>query len=87
MRIGGHVKEPESESILVKMGDAISQVMQIEDEMVVRWVAVVEIIDKDGERGCWTLAHEGARTWDIFGLMQFAISREQAGMNRAAQDD
>ena len=77
----------ESEDILVKIGDALSQVMATEDEMVTKWVCLVEVIDTDGERGLWTLAPEGAKPWDTLGLLTHAIHREQAATIKREGDN
>lgn len=50
-------------------------------DMVVRWVAVIEVIDgSSGDRGVWLLTPVGATPWDTLGLLGYALERERAGI-------
>lgn len=60
------------------MGNAIAQVMFEQDEMVTRWISIVEIIDANGTKMLWTLAPQEMRAWDSLGLLNFAIQMEQS---------
>lgn len=60
------------------VGNALSQALAGESEMVTRWVAIIEVMDADGERAAYALAPEGAKTWDTLGLLTFGIQMEQA---------
>lgn len=65
-----------------ELGEAIAQT--VGKDMVVRWVAVVEVIDGEtGQRAVWCLAPEGHMPWDTFGLLGFALERERAGIGEA----
>lgn len=60
------------------MGNAIAQVMFENDEMVTRWISIVEIVDANGTKMLWTLAPQEMRSWDSLGLLSFAIQLEQS---------
>lgn len=62
------------------VGQAISQAVAGETEMVTRWVALAEVIGPDGERACYCLTPEDARAWDTLGLLTYAVQLEQAGI-------
>lgn len=47
--------------------------------MVQRFVALVEVIDEDGDRAVWCLTPPGAKAWDSLGLLAYAQSIEFAG--------
>ena len=52
------------------IGHAISQVLGTEDSnFVIKWVAAVETIDGDGDRGIWTFTSSDAKRWDIYGML------------------
>lgn len=52
-------------------------------DMVVRWVAAIEVIDgQGGERGVWLLTPDGATPWDTLGLLGYALERERAAIIR-----
>lgn len=71
------------EAIERYVGDAINAaVSEHEHGMVTRWVAVLEIIDGEGERAILTLASEDLRQWDSIGMLDFALSNERAGIVR-----
>jgi hypothetical protein len=62
------------------MDTAIREVVSAEGAaMVTRWVTLVEAIDADGARVMWGFAPDNAKRWDILGMLQFALMREQAG--------
>lgn len=72
----------------VAVGDAISALLgSRQNEMVTRWVVVVETIDRAGERAAWTLAPLDARTWDTLGLLAFGMQLEQAKAVTDALED
>lgn len=68
----------EFDEIRDAVGDALSQVLSGETEMVTRWVAVIETVDADGKRAAYALAPEGAKPWDSLGLLTFGVQLEQA---------
>lgn len=68
---------------MADMRDQIAQAIeatigQHEPGLVTRWVALIESVDTDGERGLWTLASKDAKKWDIAGMLTYGIHLEQA---------
>jgi hypothetical protein len=53
---------------------------QHEGSMVTKWVLLAEVIDKDGDRGLWTMAPSGLKPWESVGMLAFAQQTEQAQM-------
>lgn len=49
-----------------------------EHSMVTKWVALVETIDADGERGVWPMTSEGVKAWDTNGLLLHGLFMQQA---------
>lgn len=62
-----------------RVGDALSDILGEDGEMVTRWLTIVETIDSDGERGMWSLVPDDTKPWDTLGMLNFAIQQEQAG--------
>lgn len=61
------------------MADAIATVLaRHERSMPNRWLALIETIDEDGERGLWTLTSLGMMAWDTVGLLQYATHLQLA---------
>lgn len=44
-------------------------------EMLVKWVAITEVMDADGDRGTWVAHSEDSTIWDTLGLLDFAVTR------------
>ena len=66
---------------------AISDALRQSDEMVTRWVALIESVDTDGKRGLFMLANEDAKAWDTLGMLGYAIQCEQSrGVNDHLND-
>lgn len=64
-----------------ELNSVISAVLaKHETSMVGNWIALVETIDENGERGLWSFASDGAKPWDTVGMMSYAMLREQAGI-------
>jgi hypothetical protein len=56
------------------IGEAIDvAVNQHEGGFVTKWVALVESVDPQGERGLWTMTSEGVKAWDTVGLLQHGL--------------
>jgi hypothetical protein len=53
-----------------------------DQEMVTRWVCVVESIDERGVRGVWIIPQRGSMPWDLLGLLDYAIETEKINMIR-----
>lgn len=60
------------------IGDAIdSSVGEHEGGLVTKWVALVESVGPDGDRGLWTMTSAGVMAWDTVGLLQHALHLQQ----------
>jgi hypothetical protein len=55
--------------------------------IVTRFVMVAEVIDTDGDRALWVQTDDDAKPWDTFGLMQYALAVEQAGITIQRMDE
>jgi hypothetical protein len=63
-----------------EIGEAISAVLARHDKsMVIKWVALVEAMDGDGERALWTLTSDDLKAWDTVGLLQHGLHLQHAG--------
>lgn len=40
---------------------------------VTKWVALIETVDPEGERGLWTFTSEDVKAWDTVGLLQHGL--------------
>ncbi|MEV7267075.1 hypothetical protein AB0N38_26285 [Micromonospora aurantiaca] len=61
------------------LADAIATVLaKHEKSMVTKWVALVESMDADGERGLWTFTSDGVMAWDTVGLLQHGLHIQHA---------
>ena len=70
-----------------ELADAIADVLARHDRsLTTKFVALVEVIDGDGERGLWTFTHEGATAWDTKGMLLHALDMELAGTIAADRD-
>jgi hypothetical protein len=69
-----------------RIGSALGEALHAEGDMVIKWVAVVEAMDADGERGVWCLADDEATAWDTLGLLAYATQREQAELTSRMGD-
>jgi hypothetical protein len=75
------MSKSDAERAAEQLGPAIDQV--VGTDMVVKWVAVVEVLTGDeGERGLWLLTPKGATAWDTLGMLGFAIEIERASIHR-----
>lgn len=64
-----------------ELGDAMASVLaRHERSMATKWVALIETMDGDGQRGIWTLTSSEATAWDTLGMLTYAIQLEQAGL-------
>ncbi|MGH3099304.1 MAG: hypothetical protein ACRDMV_25265 [Streptosporangiales bacterium] len=53
---------------------------------VTRFVAQVEVVDPDGERGMWMLATPGLHAWDTLGMLEHARAIEWASIAQRDAD-
>ena len=60
------------------LADALNDV----DDLLVRWVAVVEVVGPEGKRACWTLCAPGSMPWDLLALHEYALAVERAAIAR-----
>jgi hypothetical protein len=66
-------------AIEAALGEAISGVLaQHETSMVLKWIALVETMDGDGDRGLWTFTGDGVKAWDTVGMLQHALHIQQS---------
>lgn len=56
---------------------AISAVLAEHGQMVNRWLAMVEVVDTEGDRGMWTFTADGMKRWDALGMLQYGLIAEQ----------
>lgn len=79
----------EYEPLQNEVTEALEEVLsKYENSQILKWVALVEVITlEDGERGLWSLANKGAKSWDIKGMLQHAIDMEQARTNAEYLED
>lgn len=68
----------EGEAIEQDMAHAIADVMAKHDAMVVKWVALIEVMEPDGQRSLWTTTSEGVMAWDTVGLLQHGLHIQHA---------
>ena len=70
------------------IGDAIDgAVGEHERGLVTKWIALVETVGPDGDRGLWTLTSDGINAWDSLGLLTFGLQLEQARAVAEHTDD
>lgn len=60
-----------------RVDHAISQALADCDEMVTKWVSLIETVDSDGVRALWLLTSGGAKAWDNMGMLSYALACEQ----------
>lgn len=69
-----------AEEIRGAVGHALSDAVRGEGEMVTNWVALIEVMDGNGKRACYTLAAPDAMSWDILGLLIYGTQIEKAAL-------
>lgn len=70
------------------IGDAIDgAVGEHERGFVTKWIALVETVGPEGDRGVWALASDGVMAWDSLGLLTFGLQLEQARAVAEQGDD
>lgn len=61
------------------VNEAIHNVVgEHEHGVVTKWVALVESVSPDGDRGLWTLTSEGIKAWETTGLLQYGLHLQLA---------
>jgi hypothetical protein len=72
-------EQPDAANLETDLADAIAAVLaNHETSMVTKWVALIEVIDSDCERGLWTATSSDAKAWDTIGLLQHAVDIQRA---------
>lgn len=65
--------DPETEQAV---SEAVSGIMRDRrGDMVVKLIVLVEIMDKDGDRGMWICESPGMATWDEHGMLGYALNK------------
>ncbi len=70
------------------IGDAIDRAVgEHEKGLVTKWVALVESVNPDGERGLWTMTSADVKAWDTVGLLQHALHIQLSQTLRGDEGD
>ena len=69
---------PEEQPVRDQVLQAIEASLQKFGGFALNWSCIVEAVDADGKKSIWLLANEDARAWDVMGLLQYALTMEQA---------
>lgn len=65
---------------------ALAQAINDHDHaMLIKYVALCEVIETSGERAMWILATDGMKPWESIGLIEYAHDLERAATNRDQQ--
>lgn len=48
------------------------------DTMLVKFVAIMEVIESDGRRALWTTVSPDCKAWESMGMLQWALACENA---------
>lgn len=71
------------EDIEIAINSAIEQVIRDhEGGFTLKWVALVETVDPDGERGVWTMTSADVKAWDTLGLLEYGKQKQNAQIIR-----
>lgn len=71
------------EDIETAINAAIEQVIRDhEGGFTLKWVALVETVDPDGERGVWTMTSADVKAWDTLGLLEYGRQKQNAQIMR-----
>ena len=71
--------EADPAAIRADLGQAIADVLaKHEGGFVTKWVALIETVGPDGDRGLWVTAANDAMPWDTIGMLQYALNVETA---------
>lgn len=63
----------EGDNLSECVGDAMGKALhEHHGAMVTRWVATVEVLDREGEQSVWLLHSPDLAQWDMLGLLDFA---------------
>jgi len=48
-------------------------VSKIEGSIVNKWIAIVEILDQDGDIALWTFVSDSTKAWDTMGMLEYGL--------------
>lgn len=65
------------EGMQTRVADALSQAVG-QEELVTKWVVLVESMSEDGTRGLWAVAQEGMKGYEVLGFLHYGMQIEQA---------
>jgi hypothetical protein len=57
---------------------AIADGLRGNSEMATKWLALVEVMDGEGERALYMATSEGMKSWESLGLLMFGVQHEQS---------
>jgi hypothetical protein len=69
------------------IADGLTTALAAEGEMLIKWVAIVETMGNDGERGLWAVAAEEMKSWETLGFLEYGKAREYAKKITERDDD
>lgn len=70
------------------IGKAIADILaKHEGGFVTKWIALIEIVDDQGELGLWTTTSEGLMAWDTCGLLTHALHMQQRQTTCGHEDE
>jgi hypothetical protein len=64
------------------LADGVATAVGLQGDMPLRWVSVIETIDREGKRCMWQFGSEGITVWDALSLLDYAITKERATLMR-----
>lgn len=80
--------DPDGDAIQEEIAAAIANVLaRREGGFVLNWVAIIESVDDQGERGLWRLTADSAKPWDTVGLLTHALQVMQAQTQAAIDQE
>ena len=75
-------------AIEADLGQAIADTLaKHEGGFVTKWVALIETVDPDGERGLWAATSDDVKAWDTMGLLQYGLQLQVAQTLHGDEDD
>lgn len=79
----------DGEAIEAAIGAAIEHVLREHGgEFTLKWLALVETSDSNGERGMWAMTSDDLKAWDTLGLLEYGKQRQVTQLlNDSSSDD
>jgi hypothetical protein len=69
----------DGQTIETEINAAIEEIIRThEGGFTLKWVALVETVAPDGERGVWTMTSADVKSWDTLGLLEFGRQKQIA---------